>query len=699
MAWIFIAFIPWILYWSLSGPGLWTAAVSAGLMTSLALNGFRWHQRNLKALEVVTLIYFGTHFVFTVGLGSSLFKDYGAILNNVTLAGMAWGTLIAGSPFTYQYAREDWDKAYWDDPYFRLVNNIITAVWGAIFLINTVLGGIAVFYPALPPTTRLVLTVILPNLGIVLGIIFSARFPNWFLQIGLKRRIDAYEPYRWAPPTFSATHPTQKDRHDIIVIGSGIGGLSAAALLAKRGRQVIVFEQHFLAGGYCTSWERGVRRGSKRLRYVFDAGVHDVSGLGERGPVRNLQRQLGIEEEIDWRLMSHEYILGDLHIKVPHDAGEFVQVLGNHFPDEWAQIKAFFDEIKLVYRELYADIERTGGVPRPPNTAAEMLAYPKTHPHAYKWMEVLFGKMLDTYFRDEHLKEFLSVLTGYLSDDPTALTVGAMAPIFGYYFDGGYYPVGGSQSFANALVRVIEENGGKVRLRTPVSRVMIENGKALGVALANGERYYAEAIISNADARRTFLELVGREYLPKTFVQQIETLKPSTSAFIVFLGVDYVPDIAPIAMVDDIGIMMPSKVDPSLAPPGHSAITLIKLMPQAEAATWDRQSPDYTKRKRECGDELIAVAERAIPNLHQHIIYRQEGSPPTFARYAWTINGAIYGPAAGQPLLPMKTPIERLYLAGAGTFPGGGGVEAVVISGTVAADTIYRGRSNTGDGV
>jgi len=96
---------------------------------------------------------------------------------------------------------------------------------------------------------------------------------------------------------------------------------------------------------------------------------------------------------------------------------------------------------------------------------------------------------------------------------------------------------------------------------------------------------------------------------------------------------------------------------------------------------------------------LIAVAERAIPNLHQHIIYRQEGSPPTFARYAWTINGAIYGPAAGQPLLPMKTPIERLYLAGAGTFPGGGGVEAVVISGTVAADTIYRGRSNTGDGV
>lgn len=690
MVWVFVGFIPWILFWSLSGPGLWTAAVFAGLIASLTLNAYRWHQRNFKALEVITLIYFIAHLTFTVILGSSFFIEYGAILTSLTLAGMAWGTLVARSPFTYQYAREDWDKAYWNDPYFRLINNIITAIWGVIFLINAALAMVAIF-SALAAAARFWLIVILPNVGIVLGIIFSARFPNWFLRIGLKRRLEALEPYKWESPTFSAGHYSEKDRHDVIVIGSGIGGLSAAALLAKRGRKVIVFEQHFLAGGYCTSWERGVRRGNERWRYVFDAGVHDVSGLGERGPVRNLQRQLGIEEEIDWRLMSHEYILGDLHIKVPHDADEFARVLGEQFADEYANVKALFDEIKLVYREMYTDVERTGGVPRVPDTVDAMLAYPKTHPHAYKWMEVPFVKLLDAYLQDERLKKFISALTGYLSDDPTVLTVGAMAPIFGYYFDGGYYPVGGSQSFADALVRSINENGGEVRLRTPVRRVMIENGKATGVELATGERHCAEAIISNADVLQTFLELVGCEHLPKTFIKQIETLKPSTSAFIVFLGVDYVPDIAPIAMVDDIGIMTPSKVDPSLAPPGHSAITLIKLMPQAEAATWDRQAPDYIKRKREYGDGMIAVAERAVPNLRQHIVYRQEGSPATFARYAWTTNGAIYGPAAGQPFLPMKTPIERLYLAGAGTFPGGGGIEAVVISGTVAADTIYRG--------
>lgn len=684
MVWVFVGFVPWILFWNLSGPGLWTTAVLAGMIASLTLNAYRWPRRNFKALELITLIYFTVHLIFTAILGSSFFIDYGAILNRLTLAGMAWGTLLAGSPFTYQYAREDWDKAYWNDPGFRLVNNIITAAWGAIFLINAVLAMVATFF-AIAESTKSWLLVILPNVGLVLGVLFSMRFPNWFVRWGIKREIEAREPYKWASPSFSAGHPSGQDQHDVIVIGSGIGGLSAAALLAKRGRKVIVFEQHVRAGGYCTSWERIVRHGNKRWRYVFDAGVHDVSGLGEHGPVRNLQRQLGIEEQIDWRLMSHEYLVDDIRIKVPHGTDEFARVLGEQFADERANIKAFFDEIEQVYRENSMGIEQTDG----PNAIEAMLAYPKTHPHAYKWMEVPFEEMLDAYFRDPRLKEFLLMLTGYLSDDPSSLTVGSMAPVFGYYFDGGYYPAGGPQVFANALVSVIKENRGEVRLGASVGRIIIENRKATGVMLANGERHYAKAIISNADVWKTFRELVGYEHLPKLFVKKINTLEPSTSAFVVFLGIDCVPDISSITMIDEICIVVPSKVDLSLAPPGHSAITLIKLVPQAETAMENRKAPGYTRYKQACGDEMIALAEQVIPNLRQHIVYRQEGAPPTFARYDWTTRGAIYGPAEGQSRLPMKTPIEKLYLVGAGTRYGAG-VEAVVLSGVLAANAIYR---------
>ena len=688
MIWIFVAFVPWILYWGLSGPGLWTFAVSAALVTSLALVLYRLRQRQVKAMEAVTLAFFATHFLVTVVLNSAFFKQYGVVLNSATLALMAWGTLLAGSPFTYQYARESWPRELWNDPLFRRTNEIITAVWGIIFVVNTALGALSLLHSE----ARLWLVILLPNAGVVLGIVFSSLFPNWYPRQVIARQIAARDP--WPAPQFSLTRPDGKTEHDVIMVGAGIGGLTAAALLAHRGLKVIVFEQHFLPGGYCTSWERGVRRGDKRLRYVFDAGVHDVSGLGERGPVRNLLRQLDIEDRITWHRMDHEYILPDMRLKVPRSAEEFVAALCQRFPQEKDSIIAFFAEMEAMYRELYADVDKTGGVPTPPRTVDETLAYPHSHPHTFRWMNVPFGQMLDTYLHDPRLKEFLSALTGYLSDDPTVLTVGAMAPIFGYYFDGGYYPEGSSQSFADALVEVIESHGGQVRLRTPVSCVLVEQGRAIGVQLAKGEIHRAQAIISNADVQRTFLELVGREHLPAEFVQEIESLQPSTSAFEVFLGVDFVPQIEPLTMLvadgDGVGIAIPSKVDPSLAPPGHASIVLIKLIPQAEAAKWDRKAPDYTQCKRLVGDRMIALAEQAIPGLCGHIVYRQEGSPATVTRYAWATGGAIYGPASGQSHPQAKTLIERLYLAGSGTFPGAG-VEAVVISGTLAADAVYRG--------
>jgi phytoene dehydrogenase-like protein len=263
-----------------------------------------------------------------------------------------------------------------------------------------------------------------------------------------------------------------------------------------------------------------------------------------------------------------------------------------------------------------------------------------------------------------------------------------MAPIFGYHYDGGYYPVGGSQALPNALVNVIEKHGGKVFLRAPVQRILVENGHAAGVELKDGTTHRAKAVLSNADTHKTFLELLERKHVPADFVKQIESLKPSATAFIVFLGLDIVPNLAPITMLDDIGIMIPSNVDPTLAPAGHAAVTLLKLLPESDFAKWDRKSPDYKEHKQKYADEMIASAAEVIPGLQQHITYRQEGTPATFARYAWTTNGSIYGPAAGQKRLTVKTPVKNLYVAGSGTM--GSGVEAAVIAGIHAANEIYK---------
>ncbi len=119
---IFIGFVPWILYWMLSGPGLWTEAVTAGLAAALALNAYRLRQRQVKTMELVTLAFFAAHFAVTVVLGSPLFNTCSAVLAGTALALMAWGTLLAGSPFTYQYAREDWPREYWLHPLLSAFN-------------------------------------------------------------------------------------------------------------------------------------------------------------------------------------------------------------------------------------------------------------------------------------------------------------------------------------------------------------------------------------------------------------------------------------------------------------------------------------------------------------------------------------------------------------------------------------------------
>jgi phytoene dehydrogenase-like protein len=643
-------------------------------------------------MELVTLGFFAAHFAATVVLGLPFFKVYDAMLVGATLALMAWGTLLAGSPFTYQYAREDWPREYWRHPLFYRTNALITAVWGAIFTLNAVLGALALVWPE----ARLWLTVAVPNAAIGAGIAFSLFFPNRYPKRILAREIAARELYRWPDPVFGPARPAGKAEHDVIVVGAGIGGLTAAALLARRSLKVLVAEQHHQPGGFCTSWERPVLRDGERLRYVFDAGVHDVSGLGPRGPVANLLRRLEIGDRLEWRRTGHEYVLPGFRLKVPGTAEELVEALQARFPAEREAVAAFFAEMEGVYRDLYAGVERTGGVPCPPRTPEEMLAYPRTHPYAFRWMDLPYTAMLERFFQDASLKRFLLLLTGYLSDRPEALTVAQMAPLFGYYFDGGCYPVGGSQALADALAEVIEAHGGRVLLRAPVERILIEGGRAAGVILAGGQVHRAGAVIAGADVRKTFLKLVGREHLPPDFVRRIEGLEFSTSAFAVFLGVNFAPDLEPVTLVctEDgrgLGIMTPSRVDPGLAPPGHAAITLLTLVPRAEATTWDRRMPDYARRKRAFGDALIALAERVLPGLREHIVFREEASPATFARYAWTTGGAIYGPAAGQWRPPAKSPVERLYLAGAGVFPGAG-IEAVVISGTLAADAVYPER-------
>jgi len=472
--------------------------------------------------------------------------------------------------------------------------------------------------------------------------------------------------------------PASRGRYDVIVVGSGIGGLSAAALLSKQGKRVLVVEQHDKPGGFCTSWERSVKHDNRNLSFVFEAGVHDIALFGDYSHTLKTLGNIGASDRIEWRRVDHEYIIGDLRLKVPRELSAYIHLLSEHFPAEKSGLSAFFKEVGICFEELYARDWR-----KPANKAL----------HIDTWRNVSFASLLDRYFKDHTLKRILSVLASYCTDDPSRLDVLTTIPFFGYYMGGGYYPAGGAQVLPDAMASVIRANSGEVRLRTPVSKILVESGRVTGIRLKNNELIHADVVISNADVRRTFLDLVESGHLRPHFRQRIEKLRPSNSAFMVSLGIDLVPDVNPATSVMDeagqFSVMVPSKVDPSLAPRGCACVTLIRLLSNEQSVAWNRDDPGYRRLKKQYGDELIKRAEQAIPGLKDHIVFRQDATPATFTRYAGTTDGAIYGLAADEWRPSLKTPIHGLYLAGAG-ISARPGVEDAVYSGIMAADAILH---------
>ena len=498
------------------------------------------------------------------------------------------------------------------------------------------------------------------------------------------------DPSAWPIPDLT-TRLTAADRYHVAVVGAGIGGLSAAAVLAQRGLKVLVIEAHDRPGGYCTSWGRLIRGvdGSRR-RFVFDAGVQDISGLGPKGAIRRLLSQLGVEGRIAWRRVLHRYLQDGSCLDFPENPAQLIEILCERFPDEAHGIRGFLTEIGAVHRDLYAGLDETKRLP-PPRTTDAIDAWRARFPHAGRWMDRPYGDMLASFFSNSALKHLLTSIADYLTDQPECLNVGEMAPLFSYYFEGGFYPVGGSQRLANVLRSSITDNGGSVLLRTRVMRILVEDGRAAGVVTPRAT-YYAPVVIANADAVTTLMNLMDPYPLPKRYIQRVGALRRGPSAILVNLALDFVPDVPARVFFRDaelrFGVGNPSSIDSTLAPSGCAALTLLCLVSELEAAPWfELDKHSYRLAKEAFADRLIAATETIVPDLTRHILYRETAAPPTFTRYTGALKGNIYGAARGQWCPHVKSPVPGLMLVGAGC-QNGPGIEAAAISGMMVADLI-----------
>jgi all-trans-retinol 13,14-reductase len=648
--------------------------VLAPLGVTLALIAPQVRSGQFQIMDLFALGYFAiaTTGFFARDVGSFVTQS-GALGFSVLLL-MALTSLALKKPFTLQAARKDYPRQYWKHPLFLTVNTIITVVWVGVFLVSAVVHWFFVgpVLSILPP--------VLVGLGIVFSIAFPLKAPGY-----LARR--DFQKYDWYVPV-RADRAKQEREYDVIVVGGGIGGVSCGALLAERGYKVLLMEQQPQVGGYCASFRRD--------GFVFNAGVEDVSGVWEQGPITYLMRELGLNaDELFVKHRTTRLIHKGTTLDVPNQRSGCVAQLSKTYPDEKENIGAFFDDAQIAYEELHRNAP-IYGTPLPDYLVAKLLGdrallnFPRQFPYFYDWLNKSFTQKLNEYFQNKDLKELLLGLVGYAGTKPekTPGILGLSACLYPLLY-GGHFPRGGAQHFADSLRQVIENNGGSVLTRYRAERILTDKRTVRGVR-SGMDIFESRVVVANVNARTTFLQLVSPHDAGGFYIDYIKELKMSPSCFMVFAGVDMDLSQYPTLtrhLDGDFSICINSNADPNLAPRGRSSITLLAPISYQDFPSRDEAS--YRQRKEQLAALLVRKAEGVIPGLSNRIAILDAATPQTLESYTSMPEGALYAfdQSIGSSRPYFKTPIKGLYLAGASTFPGGG-VEAVVISGMICANDI-----------
>ena len=486
--------------------------------------------------------------------------------------------------------------------------------------------------------------------------------------------------------------------YDAVVIGAGLGGLSAAAAFARQGYKVLVLEQHSVAGGYASAF---TRPGG----FTFDVSLHSTT-VGIREGVANLI--YGFPEVRDVAFVPHKplyrAIYPDHDIRVPHrDVPGYIALLKKNFPGQEAAIDGIFADMK----GLADDVGRLSGAGGQP----DMSSFPTTFPYLFKNFNRTWGAMLDDRVKDPKLKAVITGLWGYFGLPPSKLSPFYYAmPLMGYLEGGGYYPIGSSQKISDAFVGLIRKHGGEVKLNAKVERILVRDHAATGVRTADGAEYRARAVVSNANAFDTFGRMMPDE---KGFLEDLtarmEKYSVSFSTLLVWLGLktdlvrkakleeseifttpgydveaEYRAALAG-GLPDDpgYGLTVYDNLYPGASPKGKNTLNIIVMQgydywKKFETDYFYGNKDAYNKEKMRLAGILIdKVEKRFLPGLRQAIEVVEVATPLTNLRFTGHPRGAIYGfdqtvDNSGQRRFPQKTPIKNLYLAGAWTFPGHG---------------------------
>jgi phytoene dehydrogenase-like protein len=469
---------------------------------------------------------------------------------------------------------------------------------------------------------------------------------------------------------------------DAAVIGSGIGGLTCAALLSRCGMRTVVLERFSRIGGCAQEFSRN--------GFTFDSSVHSVS-MGEGGFVSGLLAQLGVRKKLDIvpNTSTARVLSPGFSYTLPADLGGLTDSLCRSFPQE-----------RGIVPVLLSDMERLFAVYKGNLSGGEAsLAPPGIGPTS------TYREYIEHFVADPRLRFLLGSIWPFGGSSPSIAPFYNAFIFIAHALEGSHYVKGGFAAFAQTLADAITASGGEVRTRWAARSLRIERGRVVAVINDRGEELSARVVVSNISPYLLHRTLIPEPSRKALWLRRLENLSPSVSAVCVYLGLE--GDAADIAehsltlwfgsndhdaIYRRIQSGLPADIDHLVIvrppdPARGACITLIHLVKQQPGVAWHDE-------KKRIADAMIKKATEVLGDFTPRIRVRETASPDTFERYTGNTAGAMYGfenasDLYGRSKLPFTTYIPNLFQAGHWT-KAGGGIYNVMASGKAVADMILK---------
>ena len=490
--------------------------------------------------------------------------------------------------------------------------------------------------------------------------------------------------------------------YDAIVIGSGMGGLTAAAVLARKGFNALLFEKEKQVGGYVVSFKRG--------DFTFDATGAFAGGCQEGGEFYKLLKEIGVQEEIEFIPIHHirnMYPGFEVHL---HQGGfhSYLESLLDLFPEEERGLKAYLSLVKKIGEEVKSYSEMTW---------AKKIFFPFYFWSLIRFQRTSHGAILNRFFKGEEIKHALHSLPS--TEPPSRLSFLFVAAVISkVLMEGVFYPKGGMGKMTEAMANAFLRAGGELHLQTEVDQILIKNGRVEGVVTKDGRIFQSPLIISNINPN-----LLVKMFPPQRqpiLSRRTKDLQYSLSCFILYIATDLdlrgmgFPYFTYLRFLHDLEeehrmlrrgevpknptliVSIPTLLDPLLAPPGQHLLKVLVTVPHGYRERWGGASPErYHQIKEEFSQHILQLLElKLIAHLREHLLFYEAATPLTLERYTGNERGAMYGLASvpqqmGPSRPPNRTPIPGLFQVGHYTRPSHGIVGAS-LSGLFCARSILQ---------